>query len=308
MPVWLSTLLTDTILGVDLYLPGKAGDAPVLYRSADLPFTDENRRRLIESGHKFLLIEKVFRRRYFRYVEANLPLIIDSPRIPTHEKVQSIFHSANALVSDLFSHPTSAQLLERGSDFVENAANYMAERDSFHAMLRVMPAEYLITTHSVSVCGISAALGAVLGVEGKELIECALGAMLHDLGKAKIHPGILFSPSRLSREEMRIIRRHPLEGIAMLERAGPVSDAVRAVVLEHHEAFDGSGYPKGKHATEIHLFARVAHLADVFSALTANRPYARASSTFDAVSVMASEMKGHFDPVIFREFVKLLGK
>ena len=94
----------------------------------------------------------------------------------------------------------------------------------------------------------------------------------------------------------------------MLDRAGALPEAVRAVVLEHHEAYDGSGYPEGKLAARIHLYARIAHIADVFAALTTNRPYRLAVSTFDTLSIMASEMKGHFDPFVFREFVKLLGK
>jgi len=308
MPVWLTTLLTDTIVGVNLYLPGSRNSEPVLYRGADLAFTRDNRLRLMESGHKFLLIEKVYSRRYFKYIEKNLPVILDNPEITTIAKVQAVYHSAGAMMNDLFAQPLTKPMIERSAEFMDHTAEYLADRKRFHTLLNVMPANYRINTHSTSVCGITVALALSLGVKGKALVDCSLGALLHDVGKAKIHPNILNSPRRLDKEKMRIIYRHPQEGLAMINRGGPTPDDTRAIVLEHHESYDGSGYPAGKTGLRIHLNARIARVADVFAALTTNRPYGRGASTFKALQTMTGEMKGTFDPAIFREFVKLLGK
>jgi len=308
MPIDLATLLPDTVVGIDLYILRKKGDEPVLYRAKDLEFSESHRRRLVDSGIERLHIEKVDRRDYYLYVESNLPQILDTPRLSTGEKVQAIYKSAAALVNEALAKPTSVELVRRCSRLVNSTVDYLAHRESFHELLRIMPTTYYLNTHSVNVCGLTVALAKMHAIEGEALAQCGLGALLHDIGKVKIHPKILNYRGKLSDEEMAIIKRHPQEGLAILARTGKVPPPVRTMVLEHHEAFDGSGYPMGKVGTEIHLFARIAHIADVFTALTCERPFGEATDTFAALTIMTNEMFHQFDPLLFREFVRLLGK
>lgn len=129
---------------------------------------------------------------------------------------------------------------------------------------------------------------------------------LHDLGKVKIDQEILNKPGKLTEEEMEEMRRHPGHGFRLLHATKQLSEECRIIVLQHHERSDGSGYPRGLREGEIHSYGRICSVADVFDALTSDRPYRKALPPFDALKLMRSEMSHHFQKDIFEKFVLLL--
>jgi len=308
MPVKLATLLTNTVVGVDLYLMSGQDQRLMLYRGLKLPFTEEHRVRLLDAGIGTLYIQKVDRRAYYRYIENNLPTIIGADDIPESEKVEALFYSACELTNEIFANPASKETFRRSESFVADTVDYMVSRQYLHQLLQTVPAEYFVNTHSVTVCGITTPLAGAMGVEGADLVECGCGALLHDVGKSVVHPDILNSRKKLDETQMRQVRRHPQEGLKLLGQIGDISPGVHAVVLEHHETHDGTGYPGARKGTETHLYARIVHVADVFAALTANRPYASAVGTFTALSIMTQEMRGKLDPLVLRKFVQILAR
>jgi HD-GYP domain-containing protein (c-di-GMP phosphodiesterase class II) len=131
------------------------------------------------------------------------------------------------------------------------------------------------------------------------------GFLLHDLGKSMIDQETLNKPSSLSKREWEAVRNHPEVGYDILEAAGDVSEEVRVIVLQHHERYAGGGYPQELKGEEIHPYGRICCIADVFDALCTHRAYSPALSTFEALRKMREEMRGHFDPDYFWEFVLL---
>jgi diguanylate cyclase (GGDEF)-like protein len=118
----------------------------------------------------------------------------------------------------------------------------------------------------------SAALGTAMGLDGEQLEALGYGAVVHDLGKLRIPDSILIKAGELSEEEWRVMKRHPEYGAEFLG-SSPFYDVARQVAMHHHERWDGSGYPQGLHAEEIPLAARIVSVADVYDALTSDRPY-----------------------------------
>jgi HD-GYP domain-containing protein (c-di-GMP phosphodiesterase class II) len=126
--------------------------------------------------------------------------------------------------------------------------------------------------------------------------------MLHDLGKLSIMDTILRKPERLTAEEFTIIKSHPVVGAKILE---PLRFLARetCAVRHHHERWDGTGYPDGLRAEDIPIVARVVTVADVFDAITSNRPYRTALALGEAREEISRGVGSHFDPVVVEAFL-----
>jgi len=138
-----------------------------------------------------------------------------------------------------------------------------------------------------------------------EMVEVVRrGAMLHDLGKLSIMDTILSKPDRLTAEEFAIIKSHPVVGAKILE---PLRFLARetCAVRHHHERFDGTGYPDGLRGEDIPMVARVVTVADVFDAITSNRPYRTALPLAAAREEIARGCGSHFDPVVAEAFLRI---
>ena len=121
----------------------------------------------------------------------------------------------------------------------------------------------------------------------------------------KIPPHILNKKGPLSYVGWEIMKNHPEKGYKILDKFGEVSKEIGIIVLQHHERHDGKGYPGGLKEDQIHLYAKICMIADVFDALTSYRPYKEKFSTFDALKIMKHEMRENFDPEFFEKFVRL---
>ena len=136
------------------------------------------------------------------------------------------------------------------------------------------------------------------------LSKVALGLLLHDIGKLAISDEILQKPARLDAAEWAVVRQHPAIGADML--GDNISYLVRAVVKHHHERFDGSGYPDGLAGDDIHQFARIAAVADVYDAVTAERPYRGAMRPVDGVTIIEQGDGTDFDPEVVAIFSRVV--
>ncbi|VAX31559.1 Response regulator [hydrothermal vent metagenome] len=153
----------------------------------------------------------------------------------------------------------------------------------------------------------STLLGKAHGLN-EEKCELLLNASpMHDLGKVGIPDRILLKPGKLDHEEMEIMKTHTTIGGEIL--AGGTSELLQmaeTIALTHQEKWDGSGYPKGLTGEEIPLEGRITALADVFDALTSERPYKKAWSVEKAVNLIEEESGKHFDPELAALFIKIL--
>jgi putative nucleotidyltransferase with HDIG domain len=158
--------------------------------------------------------------------------------------------------------------------------------------------------HSARVALYAADTAEMLGLPAETVEVVRRGAMLHDLGKLSIMDTILKKPERLTSDEFTIIKSHPVVGAKILE---PLRFLARetCAVRHHHERFDGSGYPDGLRGEDIPLVARVVAVADVFDAITSNRPYRTALSPAGAREEIARGSGSHFDPAVVEAFLKI---
>jgi len=132
-----------------------------------------------------------------------------------------------------------------------------------------------------------------------------LASMLHDIGKIGISDTLLQRPGKLSDEEMEIIREHPQLGASMIQMLGEMHPIV-PLILHHHEAYDGSGYPAGIKGDNIPLISRIIAVADTFDAMTSDRPYRERRSKYEAIAELKNCAGKKYDPRIVQIFLRVL--
>ena len=149
-------------------------------------------------------------------------------------------------------------------------------------------------------------LGEHLGLPEDQVTALRRAGVVHDVGKVAVPDAILLKPGRLTEEEWKVMREHPIVGERI---CAPLKSfrQVLPIIRHHHEKYDGSGYPDGLRGDATPVTARVMQIVDVYDALTTERPYKKAFSSADALQTMKEEVaKGWWDPGIFEEFERLV--
>jgi HD-GYP domain-containing protein (c-di-GMP phosphodiesterase class II) len=143
-----------------------------------------------------------------------------------------------------------------------------------------------------------------LGVPARDLVDIDRGSLLHDIGKIGVSDNILLKPAKLTEEEWVEIRKHPGIGYHILKGIDFLKEAAR-LVLQHHEKFDGTGYPQGLAGKDILLGARIFAVVDTFDAMTSDRPYRKALSYQIARDEIIRFSGRQFDPGIVQVFLSI---
>jgi putative two-component system response regulator len=159
--------------------------------------------------------------------------------------------------------------------------------------------------HSRRVTQLAEKLAKALGMTEEEIMHLRRGALLHDMGKIGIPDAILHKPAILTDEEWIIMRKHPQFAYNMLHSVEYLRPALE-IPLNHHEKWDGTGYPRGLRGGEIPLSARLFAVVDVWDALTSDRPYRKAWSEEEALNYIREQSGKHFDPQVVEVFFKVI--
>ncbi len=162
--------------------------------------------------------------------------------------------------------------------------------------------------HMVNVCILSLALARAIGLSHEQSIALGIGGLLHDVGKVKVPREVLQHDGLLDEEQWRLIQRHPVDGAGLVAvtTRDPLHPAL-SIVLEHHAAFDGSGYPSLSGHRVPSLPSRIVSVADCFDAITSKRSYRKPEERRQALSILQTGAGRAFDPRVVRTFVRLVG-
>jgi HD-GYP domain-containing protein (c-di-GMP phosphodiesterase class II) len=159
--------------------------------------------------------------------------------------------------------------------------------------------------HSENVATLSVAIGRGMGLPEETLIALQRGGLVHDIGKIAVPGSILDKNGKLTPEEYEVVKSHPDEGVRILEPV-PGMEPILPMVLHHHEAWDGSGYPRGLAGEDIPLEARIMAVADQFDALSSDRPYRAGLGVEGAVGFLRSQAGTGLDEQVVGVFINLL--
>lgn len=310
IPVTLNAIRADTIVGCDLYLQNciNNGIRYVLYCSGTSIVKSDKIKELLGHQIKKLFIRKKDKKIYLRYVESSLKHIINDDRVDIKEKALLVYDVAKNIIVDLFEDPRSGEQMERSKDWVSNTIDFIIKsKGSFLSMMSMLSYDYYTYTHSVNVAVLGLLFAKYLGFDGGEMQSFGTGMLLHDVGKTQIDSEIINKKGRLNNEEFMKIKMHVDLGADILKLAGGIDSTSFIPVMQHHERYNGEGYPNGLRGDAIHKYGKIAGIIDTYDALTTKRSYADAKKPFSALKVMHDEMKGSFDGKYFKDFVLFLG-
>ncbi len=178
-----------------------------------------------------------------------------------------------------------AGVIESVSSIVEEI---LSGKIPSYGLAEISASDIYTFAHSIDVCAFSIYMGIKYGFRKDRLLKLGIGSILHDLGKVKVLPEILNNPGKLTEEEFKVIRNHPVWGYNMLVEylSNQLSDSSLEIVLNHHERYDGNGYPNGLKGDDISDMAGICAVADVYSALTADRVYREAFPLNEAYEII----------------------
>lgn len=248
-------------------------------------------------------------------IENNQAVVLDALYDVIHdaslqpvEKSRLVRKNSLLMMDNLLQRPTAENIRKSKKAITEIVELILKDDEAAEGLIQITDHDYYTYTHSVNVGLWAVSLAKTLFRDSwaHDLHELGAGFFLHDIGKVRIDSAIINKPERLTHEEMEEMKRHPALGFRILDETRQLTEECRTVVLQHHERPDGAGYPKGLRGDQIHLYAKICSIADVFDALTSNRPYRQGSKPFEALKIMKNQMMGNFQEDLFEKFVVML--
>jgi putative nucleotidyltransferase with HDIG domain len=302
--VRLQSVVTDVPLGFDLFL--LVSGNPILFRKQKDVLTNQRLQSLLShGGQRFLVLEE----QRPLYIQS-LKEMVNNPETSMEVKSRYIKESAFLHVNDLFEKESVAETVKGAEILVSEMVDFVSEDVSAVAnLMQLSKHDYYTYNHCVDVAVYTISLAKQLyGADREKLIQAGLGGLLHDIGKRKIDTALINKQTKLSQEEWLEIKKHPEYGQAILIDVENVPQDSKRAVYEHHENYDGTGYPNKKRGDEVCELSRIVAIADVFDALTTERSYHKAISPSEALDMMFGMQPGKFDPDLFEAFNKKFDK
>ena len=226
-------------------------------------------------------------------------------------KAYAIKSSSKTIMKKLMEKTPDAGMLREARENLYEVIDCILDGDQLNQFLLTISDHDMYTyTHSVNVGVLSLLLAKKYfgSSDRHNLRELGVGFFLHDLGKTRVDPAIINKEGKLTFDELQAMRRHPLYGFNILNDANQLTTECKLIILEHHEKEDGSGYPYGLYGEEIHVYARICSLVDMYDALTTDRPYRCRISPFQALNIIKSNINDSIQKSLFENLVCLLGE
>ena len=216
---------------------------------------------------------------------------------------ENVKKRVNRGVQYLFGGPSEANFAETTENVTEELMKAIAGNNAIAVDIGSLNVsdEYTFK-HSVDVATISMVIARKYGLDERAVREVGVAGLLHDIGKIKIPSEILNKPSRLTDEEFELMKMHAKFGYDMLKEKGGFQEGILMGVLQHHEKLNGAGYPSGLKDADIHLYARIIAVADIYDSLVTRRSYKQSISKRDSIEMIMA-MTSELDIFVMQSFL-----
>lgn len=301
IPISAATLTPATSVGVNVYLRSAANDSITLYCAATEQLDVSKIDRLIDGSAHKLFIHRDDCTMYQKYLREQSCHVLHDEEVPVEKRIELMCEVMRDVLNEQFSMGTTESIVEACQSYSKTAVALLDRNEIFLAELyKVLHHDYGTFTHSANVSAYAILLARALGFNRDDLEQIGVGALLHDLGKLEVDDRILNKPGRLDEDEWKEIKKHPAVGLQRIVHREDLSFGQLMMVYQHHERFNGTGYPVGCAADEIHPWARICAVVDVFEALTSLRPYRHAMKVETALAVLEKGLHTEFDAEMVR--------
>ena len=286
----------------DLYRVDPVTGTALLYRSRSLRATPGDLKLLMDNGEQTLHVKVRDFVRCQELLEQQLEYLLQREDISPAERLGLLVTVVDPMIKRSFATLSTERMLEESSRIGKRIASVLSRDDIVAAeVFQILGHDQSTFTHSVNVSSYCVLLAEKLGMHDLGLAEeIAVAGLLHDVGKRFVSKRILNKRGPLAPAERETIESHPVKGYQELLRVGGATHAQLMITYQHHERPDGNGYPVGVGKDEIHSLARLSSVADVFDALTCQRPYRSPLKAQVALDIMQRQAGLQFDAEMFQ--------
>jgi HD-GYP domain-containing protein (c-di-GMP phosphodiesterase class II) len=302
----IDSLLDNSETDFDLYVEIQGQLS--IYATAPYKWTREELTRLLEQGLRVFYYFTAERPKVEAYRLIHLTSKIDTTSPPA-QRIVNLSDAAAELTRVLYGHPLTATAIAKGGEIAKAMIDCIGEdRRCVSALGLLANHDYYTYYHSARVAAYALAVAMQLSARDQSLLQdLAIGCLLHDVGKSKVDLAVLNKQGALTKEEWELMKKHPVFGDEIV--ANSLLNVVpRGIILHHHERLDGSGYPHNLSDRELLEEVKIAAFADVFDALTTNRPYQVSRNRFEALDFIKHKLSQHVHKASFQAMVELLGE
>lgn len=209
-------------------------------------------------------------------------------------------------IKKLFKNPESIKNVEEAKKIVKELVGIIDQSDfTSTSLVAILSFDFYIYTHSLNVCIYAICVGKQMLWSNSSLKELGLAALLHDIGETQINPSVINKDGFLTSSEFQEVQNHPVHGWLIAKKVGITNKNILSGIRNHHEKMDGTGYPDKLKNNEIHIYAKIISVCDIFDALTTKKTYKDSKSTFDTLHLMKKEMFNQIDSKIINHFIRI---
>lgn len=226
------------------------------------------------------------------------------------QRARNLHSEANRIVRDMMGDIRLGKQiqLEQIEPLVERIVDSIfRQQDAMLPLARLKDHDEYTFQHSVSVCALMTSFARTLELPREIIHEIAIGALLHDVGKAKVPDQILNKPAKLTDAEFAKMKSHVVQSKIILQGTPGISQIALDVAAQHHERFDGTGYPNRLKGDEISLYGQMGAIVDVYDAITSHRVYHKGMAPTEALRKLLEWSKFHFNPTLVQAFIRAVG-
>ncbi len=300
----LSTIRPEKITDFDIFVKINGSMIKYLHAGDQLNMKRIDRLHDRDNGDSFW-VQESDRQTYRDWIKQE----INSDFTSSYDKAQILRESSVALMEDLFENPDVNKALDEAKPIINDFINLMdAAPEAMQFMLSLSGHDFYTYNHSLDVSIYSLGLGRALSFSNNDLQELGIGSLFHDIGKRNVSLDILCKKGGLTDSEWEQMKMHPQYGLIILNEHPNISDGVKATCFEHHESWQGNGYPQQLSAHDIHPFARIVAITDTYDAMTTQRSYNVPLAPIDAVTMMKEKLINRYDPEMLKALYSVLFK
>lgn len=310
LPVTLRSIKTGAFAECDLYLQTVVNREIkyLLYCKGNKLFDDERKESFVKKNINKIYVVKNGNAQYMRYMEMNLEQIVNDEMTAIHERVRIAYDVATNLLRDTSNGSNIFVNIERAKDWITVMLGFMLQDKGVYShLMNVLTFDGNVFNHSVNTAVIGLMFGYYLGIPANDLLALGAGLLLHDIGKIRIDPHTIKKDyEKLTKEEKELLRKHPDMGFILLSNSGNLASEACLIAKQHHEQYNGKGYPEGLTGEEIHSYSRITRILDEFemrmSKITAND----VNPAFQVLQFMVKGMDGNFDKEMVKKFIDFM--